>query len=163
MYFQKVSPKGYLQDGRTTSKLIYVLELHRLRKIYIVSPIETEELRNQLDEPTDNGFIQPSCIPWGAPILFVNKKEGGFRRWVDCRALYKATIKNSYPLPVLATYSTDWLAPSSFLKSTYGLDTIRFDLTPMPYQKQHSAQDTDSLNLRCFLLALRMLLPLLWR
>jgi hypothetical protein len=67
--------------------------------LYRLSPSETEELRNQLNELTEKGFIQPSSSPWGAPILFVNKKDGGFRMCVDYRALNKATIKNSYPLP----------------------------------------------------------------
>jgi hypothetical protein len=43
--------------------------------------------------------MQPSTSPWGAPILFVNKKDGGFRLRVDYRALNKVTIKNGYPLP----------------------------------------------------------------
>jgi hypothetical protein len=52
-----------------------------------------------LHELLEKGFIQPSTCTWGAPILFVNKKDGGFRLCVDYRALNKVTIKNSYPLP----------------------------------------------------------------
>ena len=67
--------------------------------LYRLSEKELEELRKQLDELTDSGFIQPSKSPWGAPILFVSKKDGNMRMCVDYRALNKLTVKNSYPLP----------------------------------------------------------------
>nr|CAD1834678.1 unnamed protein product [Ananas comosus var. bracteatus] len=47
----------------------------------------------------DKGFIRPSVSPWGAPVLFVKKKDGSLRLCVDCRELNKVTIKNKYPLP----------------------------------------------------------------
>ncbi|GKA43436.1 putative reverse transcriptase domain-containing protein [Tanacetum coccineum] len=47
----------------------------------------------------DKGFIRPSSLPWGAPILFVKKKDGSFRMCIDYRELNKLTIKNCYPLP----------------------------------------------------------------
>ncbi|GJV98588.1 hypothetical protein Tco_1553840 [Tanacetum coccineum] len=57
-----------------------------------------QELSNQLQELTDRGFIRPSTSPWGAPVLFVKKKEGYFRMCIDYRELNKLTIKNRYPL-----------------------------------------------------------------
>ncbi|GJV60952.1 putative reverse transcriptase domain-containing protein [Tanacetum coccineum] len=57
------------------------------------------ELSNQLQELTDRGFIRPSTSPWGAPVLFVKKKDGSFRMCIDYRELNKLTIKNRYPLP----------------------------------------------------------------
>ncbi|GJZ76335.1 putative reverse transcriptase domain-containing protein [Tanacetum coccineum] len=58
-----------------------------------------KELSNQLQELTDRGFIRPSTSPWGAPVLFVKKKDGSFRMCIDYRELNKLTIKNRYPLP----------------------------------------------------------------
>ncbi|GJY96425.1 putative reverse transcriptase domain-containing protein [Tanacetum coccineum] len=57
------------------------------------------ELSNQLQELADRGFIRPSTSPWGAPVLFVKKKDGSFRMCIDYRELNKLTIKNRYPLP----------------------------------------------------------------
>ena len=47
----------------------------------------------------DKGFIHPSYSPWGAPVLFVKKKDDMLRICIDYRELNKATIKNKYPLP----------------------------------------------------------------
>eukprot|EP00798_Chlamydomonas_sp_ICE-L_P019411 gene19411-biopygen28256 len=62
---------------------------------------ETETLRTHLAELLEKGFIRPSCSPYGAPVLFVPKKDGGFRMCVDWRQLNKLTIKNRYPLPLI--------------------------------------------------------------
>ena len=58
-----------------------------------------KELSEQLQELTDRGFIRPSTSPWGAPVLFVKKKDGSMRMCIDYRGLNKLTIKNRYPLP----------------------------------------------------------------
>ncbi|KAD5318028.1 hypothetical protein E3N88_17974 [Mikania micrantha] len=58
-----------------------------------------QELSNQLQELLNRGFIRPSFSPWGAPFLFVKKKDGSFRMCIDYRELNKVTIKNRYPLP----------------------------------------------------------------
>ncbi|GKB17676.1 putative reverse transcriptase domain-containing protein [Tanacetum coccineum] len=60
---------------------------------------EMKELAEQLQELTDKGFIRPSSSPWGAPVLFVKKKDGSFRMCIDYRELNKLTVKNRYPLP----------------------------------------------------------------
>jgi hypothetical protein len=69
------------------------------RPTFRLSATELEELKKQLAELTASGFIQPSKSPFGAPILFVKKKDGTMRMCVDYRALNNITIKNSYPLP----------------------------------------------------------------
>ncbi|KAD5802643.1 hypothetical protein E3N88_14003 [Mikania micrantha] len=66
---------------------------------YRLAPSELQELASQLQELTDKGFIRPSHSPWGAPVLFVKKKDGSFRMCIDYRELNKLTIKNRYPLP----------------------------------------------------------------
>ncbi|GKA46769.1 retrotransposon protein, putative, ty3-gypsy subclass [Tanacetum coccineum] len=58
-----------------------------------------EELSTQLQELSDKRFIRPSSSPWGAPVLFVKKKDGSFRMCMDYRELNKLTVKNRYPLP----------------------------------------------------------------
>ncbi|BBG93431.1 transposable element gene, partial [Prunus dulcis] len=62
-------------------------------------PAELKELKVQLQELVDKGFIRPSFSPWGAPVLFVKKKDGTMRLCVDYRQLNKVTVRNKYPLP----------------------------------------------------------------
>ncbi|KAI3712410.1 hypothetical protein L1987_70966 [Smallanthus sonchifolius] len=69
------------------------------RAPYRLVPSEMQELASQLQELSDKGFIHPSHSPWGAPVLFVKKKDGSFRMCIDYRELNKLTIKNRYPLP----------------------------------------------------------------
>ena len=67
--------------------------------MYRMSAVELEELKKQLQDLTDHGFIRPSESPFGAPVLFVRKKDGTIRMCIDYRALNKITVKNKYPLP----------------------------------------------------------------
>ena len=57
------------------------------------------ELKEQLQELLDKGYVRPSSSPWGAPVIFVPKKDGTQRMCIDYRALNDVTIKNKYPLP----------------------------------------------------------------
>ncbi|KAJ4974519.1 hypothetical protein NE237_007693 [Protea cynaroides] len=66
---------------------------------YRMAPTELKELKVQLQELRDKGYIRPSISPWGAPVLFVKKKDGSVRLCIDYRELNKLTIKNRYPLP----------------------------------------------------------------
>jgi len=66
---------------------------------YRIAPVELAELKKQLQELLDKGLIQPSVSPWGAPILFVRKKDGSLRLCIDYRLLNRVTVKNKYPLP----------------------------------------------------------------
>ncbi|XP_070039753.1 uncharacterized protein [Nicotiana tomentosiformis] len=66
---------------------------------YRMAPAELRELREQLKDLLDKGFIRPSTSPKGAPMLFVRKKDGSMRMCIDYRQLNKVTIKNKYPLP----------------------------------------------------------------
>nr|GEZ84565.1 transposon Ty3-G Gag-Pol polyprotein [Tanacetum cinerariifolium] len=69
------------------------------RKPYRLAPSEMEDLSNQLQELADRGFIHPSTSPWGAPVLFVKKKDRSFRMCIDYHELNKLTVKNRYLLP----------------------------------------------------------------
>ena len=69
------------------------------RALYRMAPMELKELKSQLQELLDKGFIRPSVSPWGAPVLFVKKKDGTLRMCIDYRQINKVTVKNKYPLP----------------------------------------------------------------
>ncbi|XP_056864077.1 uncharacterized protein LOC130511213 [Raphanus sativus] len=69
------------------------------RAPYRLAPAEMAELKKQLEELLDKGLIRPSTSLWGAPVLFVKKKDGSLRLCIDYRGLNKVTIKNKYPLP----------------------------------------------------------------
>ncbi|GJY62883.1 putative reverse transcriptase domain-containing protein [Tanacetum coccineum] len=69
------------------------------RALYRLAPSELQELSTQLQELSDKGFIRWSSSPWGAPVLFIQKKNGSFRMCINYRELNKQTMKNRYPLP----------------------------------------------------------------
>src|SRR3954466_2463362 len=71
------------------------------KRPYRMPANELAELKEQIRELQEKGFIRPSSSPWGAPVLFVEKKDGTLRMCVDYRSLNEVTIKNKYPLPVI--------------------------------------------------------------
>ncbi|GKD50230.1 putative reverse transcriptase domain-containing protein, partial [Tanacetum coccineum] len=85
-----------LLDARTDRRDIILEDVPIVRDFPEVFP---EDLPEQLQELSDKGFIRPSSSPWGAPVLFVKKKDGSFRMCIDYRELNKLTVKNRYPLP----------------------------------------------------------------
>ena len=113
-----------LKEGSTPQK----------KGLYRMSPAELSELKNQLSELIDQGFIRPSTSPWGAPVLFVSKKDGALRLCVDYRALNRLTVKNSYPLPriddILDQLSTAKYYTKIDLRSGY--HQIRLDEESIP-------------------------------
>ncbi|GJU53813.1 putative reverse transcriptase domain-containing protein [Tanacetum coccineum] len=98
------------------------------RAPYRLAPSEMKELSEQLQELSDKGFIRPSSSPWGAPVLFVKKKDGSFRMCIDYRELNKLTVKNRYPLPRIddlfdqlqGSSVYNWLAQFEGIHTTYG-------------------------------------------
>jgi hypothetical protein len=69
------------------------------RRPYRMTANQLAELKEQLQELLDKGYIYPSASPWGAPVIFVLKKDGMQRMCIDYRSLNEVTIKNKYPLP----------------------------------------------------------------
>jgi hypothetical protein len=69
------------------------------KRPYRMSVEELKELKEKLTELSDAGYIRPSSSPWGVLFLFVQKKDGSLRMFVDYRSLNDVTMKNKYPLP----------------------------------------------------------------
>ena len=65
----------------------------------MIALTELKELKIQLQELLDKGFIRPSVSPWGAAIMFVQKKDGILRIYIDYRQINNVTVKNKYPFP----------------------------------------------------------------
>ncbi|GJR88255.1 putative nucleotidyltransferase, ribonuclease H [Tanacetum coccineum] len=96
--------KGFLALLGHTWRIEFGIELIPgaepiLKAPYRMAPVELKELKEQLQEMLENGFIRPSVSPWGAPVLFVKKKDGSMRLCIDYRELNRITIRNRYPLP----------------------------------------------------------------
>ena len=68
------------------------------RAPYRMVPTELKELKTQLQELLEKGFVQPSVSPWGASVLFVKKKDGTLRMCIDYQQINKVTMKNKYSL-----------------------------------------------------------------
>ncbi|CAH9124286.1 unnamed protein product [Cuscuta epithymum] len=83
---------------------------------YRMAPKEMQELKEQLEELLGKGYIKPSVSPWGAPVLFVKKKDGSLRLCIDYRELNKATVKNKYMLPRIDDLFDQLKGASTFSK-----------------------------------------------
>eukprot|EP00253_Pinus_taeda_P033151 PITA_33151 len=69
------------------------------KTLYRMTTPKLQELQIQLKELLDIGHVQPSISPWGAPVIFVKKKDGSLRICIDYRDLNRAIVKNQYPMP----------------------------------------------------------------
>ena len=94
---------------------------------YRMAPLELKELKLQLQELLEKGFIRHSVSPWGAPVLFVKKKDGTLRLCVDYRQLNKMTVKNKYLLPRIDEFFDQLRGASVFSKIDllYGYHQLR--------------------------------------
>lgn len=91
---------------------------------YHMAPPDVDELKRQLQELLDAGFIRPSKAPFGAPVLFLKKKVERLCMWIDCHALNKVTVKNKYPI-MLAMDLFDQLGNARYFS--------KFNLSSMYY------------------------------
>jgi hypothetical protein len=104
------------------------------KRPYRMPPAELAELKKQLQESLDKGFICPSTSPWGCPALFVKKKDDSLRLCIDYRPLNAMTIKNKYPLPRIDVLFDQLVGANVFSKidlcSGYHQINIRADDIP---------------------------------
>ncbi|GKC43175.1 putative reverse transcriptase domain-containing protein [Tanacetum coccineum] len=123
------------------------------RAPYRLAPAEMKELAEQLKELSDKGFIRPSSSPWGAPILFVKKKDGSFRMCIDYRVLFEQLYsEKSLPLPRLMTLFDQLHKWIPHLLEKF---TLRTRGTPENYsgvaKEGRTASPTTPLEIRQFL------------
>ena len=104
------------------------------RRAYRMTVIELVELKEQIRDLLDRGYIKPSASPWGSPVLFMKKKDGTMRMCIDYRSLNAVTIKNKYPLPHIEDLFNQLKEAKFFLK---------IDLRPGYYQLKIRPQDTS--------------------
>lgn len=100
-YARVFSPHNQLPTQKTVFPVIPTLPDAGTpsSKPYRLSPAEEREVEKQVADLLSKGFIEPSCSPYGAPVLFVAKKDGSLRMCIDFRALNKVTIRDHFPLP----------------------------------------------------------------
>jgi hypothetical protein len=110
-------------------------------------PKELAELKIQLQELLDKGYIRPSSSPWGCPALFVKKKDDSLRLCVDYRPLNAVTIKNKYPLPRIDVLLINWLEPRSFPRSIFVWVIIKSRSDLLISRRLPSRQDMDYMNI----------------
>ncbi|GJU42205.1 RNA-directed DNA polymerase-like protein [Tanacetum coccineum] len=116
--FKDVMPKELPKKLPPRREVDHTIELESGSKPpakapYRMLPPELEELRNQLKDLMDAGYIRPSKAPYGAPVLFQRKKDRSLQMCIDYRVLNKVTIKNKYPIPLIA-YLFDQLGKARY-------------------------------------------------
>ena len=114
--------------------------------IYNLSENELKVLREYIDDMFRKGWIRPSSSPFGSPVLFAPKSDGTLRLCVDYRALNNLTIKNRYPLPLIAEMLDRLVGAFFLLNWMHMMLIIEFALRRDTNIKQRSELDMGTLN-----------------
>ena len=117
------------------------------KRLYRMAASELAELKKQLEELQRIGFTRPSSSPWGAPVLFVKKKDGSMRMCVDYCALSEFTIKNKYPLPRIDDLFDQLKGAKYFSKIDLSSGYHQLKNKESDYQKRLLSPVTGSLSL----------------
>jgi hypothetical protein len=112
------------------------------KRPYPMARNEIAELKTQLQELLDKGYIRPSCSPWAYPAIFVSNKDKTQRLCVDYRPLNAVTVKNKYPLPRIDLLFDQLIGPHVFLKIDLhsGYHQIKIREEDIPYCFLHPIQ-----------------------
>jgi hypothetical protein len=113
---------------------------------YRMAPVELKELKEQLQELLDRGFIHPSMSPWGAPVLFVKKKDGSMQMCIDYQELNRVTVKNKYPLPQIDDLFDQLKGASVFSKIDLQQDIISLRYEKKMCRRQLFTQGMATMN-----------------
>jgi hypothetical protein len=114
---------------------------------YRMQPNELAELKTQLQDLLEKGFIRPSSSPWGCPTIFVKKKDQTLQMCMDYRPLNEVTIKNKYPLPRIDILFDQLTGARVFPRLTSGRATIRSVFDPRIYPRPHLLRGMDYSNI----------------
>ena len=118
--FPEELPDGLPREGRPEHAIPVKPDAKPVsRAMYLLSPKERGECKAFVTKAMKKGWIHPSCTPWGAPILFAAKKDGGLRFCVNYRWLNKQTVRDEYPLPRMDDL-LDWSNGKSVFTSLDG-------------------------------------------
>jgi hypothetical protein len=117
------------------------------RRLYRMPPNELTELKTQLQDLLEKGFIRPSSSPWGCPAIFVKKKDQTLRICVDYKPLMRLPSRTSTLFPGSISYSINLLELRYSPRLTSGQVTIRSAFDPKIYPRPHSPRCIDYLNI----------------
>src|SRR5438105_3511813 len=116
------------------------------RKPYKMSSNDLAEMKVQLQDLLDKGFIRPSSSPWGCSAMFVDKKDQTKRLVVDYRPLNEVTVKNKYPLPDINILFDQLSGAKVFSKIDYDQDITRSRSEKKIYPRQPFPLAMDSMS-----------------
>ncbi|XP_010692877.2 uncharacterized protein LOC104905919 [Beta vulgaris subsp. vulgaris] len=117
------------------------------RASYRMAPAEMAELKKQLEELLKKDYIRPSVSPWGAPVLFVKKKDGTKRLYIDYQGINKITIRNRYPLPRIDELFDQLKGAGIFSKIDLRSESHQMRIVGKAFRKQRSELDMDIMSL----------------
>jgi hypothetical protein len=117
------------------------------RRSYRMPPNELVELKTQLQDLLEKGFIRPSSSPWGCPAIFFKKKDQTLRMCVDYKPLIRSQSRTSTLFPGLISYLTSLLEVGYFPRLTSGRVSIRSVSDPKIYPRPHLLRGMDYSNI----------------